>query len=87
MQFQRMVTAAVLAASLLMTGTLPVAARDRDDKCEKRVRRAEERLHDAERKHGEHSRQAEKRRQDLERERSGCRTDRDRDRDHDRDRR
>lgn len=69
-------------------GTVPARALDRDDdrKCEDRIRKAEAKLHNAERKHGEHSRQAESRRHDLEEVRERChRRDHD-DHDHDHDR-
>ncbi len=62
-------------------------ARDRDDKCAQRVHKAQEKLEKDVRRHGEHSRQAEKRRRELERAREGCRGDRDRDDRRDRDRR
>ena len=71
-------------------GTIPARAFDRDDdrKCEQRIRNAERKLHDAERKHGEHSSQAQARRHDLEEARERCHHgDRDHDHDHDHDRR
>ena len=68
----RTVIAGLVILSFL-GGTVPARALDRDnDKCEDRVRKAEAKLHDAERKHGEHSRQAEKRRHDLEEARERC---------------
>ena len=73
-----------------LSGAVPAKALDRDDdrKCEQQIRKAEAKLHNAERKHGEHSRQAESRRRDLENVRARChRGDRDRDHDHDHDRR
>ena len=84
---------AFIAASvvfLFLAGAVPIQARDRDhdrdERCERQIRRAEQNLHKAIRRHGEHSRQAEQRRHDLEEARERChRGDRDRDRDHDRD--
>lgn len=66
-------------------GTVPAGARDRDDRCEKQVRKAEQDLDKAVRKHGEHSRQAEQKRHQLEEARERCHHgDHDRDHDHDR---
>lgn len=57
----------------LMVAVVPVQAFDRDDhKCEERIRNAEEQLHRAERKHGEHSRQADEKRHKLEEIRERC---------------
>ena len=66
----------------------PAQALDRDHgndrKCEQQIRNAENKLRDAERRHGEHSRQAQNRRRDLENARARChRGDRDHDHDHD----
>lgn len=70
-----------------IAGTVPGRALDRDDeKCERRVHKAEENLEKAIRRHGEHSRQAEQRRHDLEEARERCHHDHDRDHDHDHDR-
>lgn len=73
-----------LAVSLL--GGLAIPARaDRDDhheRCERDVRKAERNLDNAIHKHGEHSRQAEKRRHELEEARERCHMG-----DHDHDRR
>jgi hypothetical protein len=70
---------------LLLFGGAPRAhADDRDDKCERKIHKAEENLRKAERKHGEHSRQAEQKRHQLEEIRESCHRDRDHDRDHDR---
>lgn len=79
---------AMLGASLLAAVATPARA-DRDDACRRQVRKAEENLEKAVRKHGEHSRQAEQRRHQLEETRERCHMrdrDRDHDRDHDRDR-
>ena len=67
-------TAALLGFSLFGSPA-QVQARDRDDKCEKRIHKAEVKLHEAERRHGEHSRQAEERRHQLEEVRENCHRD------------
>ncbi len=46
--------------------------RDRDRKCEQRIHKAEGELQKAIRRHGEHSRQAEQRRRQLEEQRERC---------------
>ena len=81
----------LMAAFVIMSflgGVVPVRAMDRDHdddrRCEQQIRKAEAKLHNAERKHGEHSRQAESRRRDLENVRARCHRDRDHDHDHDR---
>ena len=78
------VVGAVLV-SFLLAGVAFAQPSDRDDKCERRVRKAEARLDQAIRRHGEGSRQARQRREQLEQARRSCH--RDRDRDHDSDRR
>lgn len=78
------VSAVVLV--MFLAGTVPVRAlvRDDDHKCEQRIHKAEEKLQNAIRKHGEHSRQAEQRRHELEEARERCHHgDHDRDHDHD----
>lgn len=80
------VAAAALIAFALIAGTVPVRGDDRDEKCERRIHKAEENLEKAVHKHGEHSRQAEQRRHDLEEAREHCHHDHDRDHDHDHDR-
>jgi hypothetical protein len=77
----------VTLISLVLSGCLlgsvgPLQADQRRD-CEKRIHKAEQNFNKEARKHGEHSRQAEKRRHELERVRDNCRGF---DRDHDRDR-
>lgn len=67
---------ALMAAFFLTGSVVPVHAVDRDDKCERNIRKAENNLQNAIRKHGEHSRQAEKKRHDLEEARERCRHDR-----------
>lgn len=76
------VMAAILVAFFLFGGALPTRALDRDDKCERRIHRAEENLERAIRRHGEHSRQAEQRRHQLEEVRERCHRDHDHDHDH-----
>jgi len=61
-----------LVIALFLAGAFPVSALA-NERCEERIRRAEERLHQAERKHGEHSRQAQRRRHELEEARAHCR--------------
>jgi hypothetical protein len=88
------ITAVLLIVFAVMGSSLPARARDSDDKCEQRIHKAEVNLRNAERKHGEHSQQAEQKRKELEEARGKCRPERDhdrdadraRDRDHDRDR-
>ncbi len=69
----------VLIAASVLTLCMGVAAPKQafaDDhdraKCERRIHDAENKLQDAVRKHGEHSRQAEKRRHDVEEARARC---------------
>jgi hypothetical protein len=62
---------AMLGASLLAGVATPARA-DRDDKCRNDIRKAEENLDKAVRKHGEHSPQAEERRRQLEEVRRRC---------------
>ena len=66
-------------------GGPPARAGDRDRECSERIRKAEAKLRREIDRHGERSRQAEKRRYELERERERCGGGRDRD--HDRDNR
>ena len=80
--FGKTMLCATLGASLLAGVATPARAGDRDDKCRRDMRRAEENLERAVRKHGEHSRQAEQRRRQREEVRERCRW---RDHEHDRD--
>jgi hypothetical protein len=77
--------AIVFGAFLLVGGVAPALAGDRDHDCRERIHKAEVTLRQELDRHGERSRQAEKRRNELEkaRERCGYGRDRDRDRDHD----
>lgn len=65
------VLSAALGASLLAGVAMPAHA-DRDDRCRRDIRKAEENLNKAVRKHGERSRQAEERRRQLEGVRRRC---------------
>jgi hypothetical protein len=76
------IPAAILAAFFLLGSAVPTRALDRDDKCERQVHKAEANLQKAIRRHGEHSRQAEQRRHQLEEARERCHHDHDRDHDH-----
>ncbi len=87
MLISRKLLGAVFVTALFITGAVTTQAKDRDDrKCERRVEKAEQKLRQAERRHGEHSRQAEHLRHELEEARERCHH-RDRDRDHDHDHR
>ena len=72
---------AVFGAFLLIGGVTPTLAGDRDHECREKIHKAEAKLRREIDRHGERSRQAEKRRYELERARERC--GRDRDRDHD----
>jgi len=77
----------VMLGASLVVGVATPALADRDDRCRRDIRKAEQNLEKALRKHGERSRQAEQRRRQLEEVRERCHMrDRDHDRDHDRDR-
>lgn len=67
--FRRIGQAALLGALLL--GVVPAQA-ERVDRCRQRIHKAEANLDVAVRRHGRHSRQAEKRRMELERVRDQC---------------
>ena len=78
---------AAIVISSFLGGAIPAPAmvRDHDDdrKCEQQIHNAERKLQEAERKHGEHSRQAQSKRRDLENARARCHHgDRDHDHDH-----
>lgn len=77
------VFAAVIIAAMIFGSSAIASAVDRDDKCEQRIHKAEDNLQKAIRKHGEHSRQAEKKRHQLEETRERCHGgDHDHDHDH-----
>jgi len=75
MRFKTFCTKSIFAASLAVmffaAGSTPARA-DREDRCHRDFRHAQENLDKAVRKHGEHSRQAEKRRRELEEVRDRC---------------
>ena len=75
--------AAIFGVFLLVGCVAPALAGDRDRECRERIEKAEAKLRREIDRHGEHSRQAEKRRYELESARESCGRDRDRDRDHD----
>jgi hypothetical protein len=66
----RKLSAFVLGAVMLVSGAGVLQAHA--DRCDDRIHKAEHNLADAVRKHGEHSRQAEKRRHELEDVRASC---------------
>jgi hypothetical protein len=65
----RILCVAVLSIVGLVGSSLPARA---DDKCDRDIHKAEDRLRDAVAKHGEHSRQADKRRAELDEVRRRC---------------
>jgi len=76
---------ALLSVAGLVGSSVPARA-DRDEGCEKRIHQAEDKLRDAIQRHGENSKQAHKRREQLEEARRRCGyRDHDHDHDHDRD--
>lgn len=87
MSFKNMAVSTALSLCLFAAVATPARADrdDRDDRCRRDVHKAEERLEKAIHKHGEHSRQAEDRRHQLEETRERCHMrgdDHDRDHDH-----
>ncbi len=76
--FQTSTMAALLGGLLLISAV--ASAQVHRDQCEHRIHNAEARLRKAVRNHGEHSKQAEKQREQLERVRHECGMDRDHDR-------
>ena len=80
--FRKTALVSLVLSACLFGSVGPLQADQRKD-CEKRIHKAEQNLDKEVRKHGEQSRQAEKRRHELEKTRENCR---DFDRDHDRDR-
>ena len=71
-----------MLGAALLAGVVTPARADNDEKCRRDIHRAEENLEKAVRKHGEHSRQAEQRRHELDEVRERCHW-RDHDADHD----
>ncbi len=85
---QKMFTTALLAMAGLLGTSVPLRADDAHERCEKRIHKAEDKVRDAVHRYGENSRQAHKRREQLEDARRKCGYydhDRDHDRDHDHD--
>ena len=69
----RILCVALLTIVGLVGSTLPVRADDdRRERCERRIHQAEDKLRDAIQRHGEDSRQAHKRREQLEQVRRDC---------------
>jgi hypothetical protein len=69
----RILCVAVLTIAGLVASSIPVRAdNDRRERCERRIHEAEEKLRDAIQRHGEDSRQAHKRREQLEQVRRDC---------------
>ena len=71
----RMLCIALLTIIGLVGSSLPVRAEDRDDRhnaCERQIHQAEDKLRDAIQRHGEDSRQAHKRREQLEEVKRRC---------------
>ncbi len=75
----RILCVALLAIAGLVGSSLPARA---EDKCDRDIHKAEQRLREAVDKHGEHSKQAEKRRQELEEVKHRCGDHHDMDHDH-----
>ena len=84
----KMSLVAFLTIGGLVGGSIPAHADrdDREDRCERKIHKAEERLRYAVQRFGENSRQAHRRHEQLEEVRRRCGRDRDHDRDRDRDR-
>ncbi|MGA2989678.1 MAG: hypothetical protein ABSD88_04310 [Candidatus Korobacteraceae bacterium] len=70
--FRKTTIVAMLGAALLIGGALPAVA-DSPRECRERIRIAEHNLREAKERYGERSREAEKRRRELERVRERCR--------------
>ena len=71
----RVICIALLTIIGLVGSSLPVRAEDRDDRhnaCERQIHQAEDKLRDAIQRHGEDSRQAHKRREQLEEVKRRC---------------
>ena len=71
----RILCVALLTIIGLVGSSLPVRAEDRDDRhnaCERQIHQAEDKLRDAIQRHGEDSRQAHKRREQLEEVKRRC---------------
>jgi len=81
LQRAKALIAAIVVLGFL-AGSVPARAmardHDRERRCEQRIRKAEINLQNAIRKHGDRSRQAERRRHELEEARERCRYNHDR---------
>jgi hypothetical protein len=64
---------AALGGFLLLGGAMPAQAHDRDGRCAQRIHKADEKLEWAIHRHGPNSRQAQKRRHELDEVREHCR--------------
>ena len=78
-KLQTSTIAVLLGGVFLMSAVAP--AQMRHDQCEQRIHSVEAKLRKAVRKHGEHSKQAQRQREQLERVRHECGMDRDHDHD------
>jgi uncharacterized protein YlxW (UPF0749 family) len=83
----KVLATAMIGAMLTVGGVVPSQASDHNNKCEQRVRKAEKNLDKEVKKHGEHSRQAEQRRRDLQQAREQCRGNEHHGQDHNQDHR
>jgi hypothetical protein len=63
---------ALLTSAGLVGSSLPARADDHHEKCERRIHQAEDNLRDAIQRYGEDSKQAHKRREQLEQARRDC---------------
>jgi hypothetical protein len=68
----RILCIALLTIVGLVGSSLPARADDRREACEKRIHQAEDKLRDAIQRHGEDSKQARKRREQLEQAKRDC---------------
>ena len=71
-RFAKSVVAAAVLSVLLLFAAVPPSHADERERCQQRIEKAEARLDQAIRKHGEHSHQADDRRRDLRAERERC---------------
>jgi len=76
-RWKRILCVPALGALLLAGGAARTQARDNDRQCNQRIHKAEENLRKAVDRHGEQSRQAEKRRHELEEAQRSCGGNRD----------
>ena len=71
-RFGKAAVAAALLSVLLLFAAVPPSHADDRERCQQRIEKAEARLDEAIRKHGEYSHQANDRRRDLNAERERC---------------